>query len=281
METTLISPTALASRLPATSLVIVDCRFDLADTAAGEHHYLNGHIPGAVYAHLDNDLSGPPLTDAGRHPLPAPAALIALFRRLGIDNGTQVVVYDGGNGMIASRLWWMLRYMGHSAVALLDGGWQAWTAGGHPQRSGRESNPPGRFSGAPRRDRLVLLDEVAQAARLIDSRGPERYRGETEPLDPRAGHIPGAVNFPFTHNVAADGRLLPAATLRAQLLEAVGQTPAEDAVFYCGSGVTACLNILSMVHAGLPEPRLYVGSWSEWSADPQRPAAVGPAAADG
>ncbi len=272
MITTLIDVETVHDHLGDRSWVVVDCRFDLADPAAGEAAYQAGHIPGALYAHLDRDLSGPPLTDAGRHPLPSPAAMTRFFGRLGIAAGVQVVVYDGGSGAIASRLWWMLRFMGHDAVAVLDGGWPAWLAAGFPVRDGVETRPQALFTGEPRREWLVVIDEVSEARLLIDAREGARYRGEVEPLDARAGHIPGAVNYPYALNLGEDGRFLPAERIREQLAQVLGKVPVKDAVFYCGSGVSACLNLLAAAHAGLGSGRLYVGSWSEWSRDPARPA---------
>jgi thiosulfate/3-mercaptopyruvate sulfurtransferase len=271
---TIVDADTLYGELENPDWVVVDCRFYLADTAAGEREYLSGHIPGAVYAHLDRDLSSEPVSDTGRHPLPAPAAMIELFSRLGIDKQKQVVAYDSAvaAGLGAARLWWMLRYLGHTAVAVLDGGWPAWVAAGRPQKSGVESNAPANFEGKPHRHWLVLLDEVAGAGLLVDSRESPRYRGEVEPIDPVAGHIPGAVNHPLSRNVDSDGRFLPPEILRQQLLTVLGATPPEEAVFYCGSGVSACANLLAMRIAGLPDGRLYAGSWSEWCQDPERTA---------
>jgi thiosulfate/3-mercaptopyruvate sulfurtransferase len=274
--TTLIDAATLHGRLDDPALVVVDARFNLFDVDEGRKAYLDAHIPGAVYVHLDDDLSGPPLTDAGRHPLPSPEALEALFSRLGIGPDAQVVAYDQRDGMVAARLWWMLRYMGHEAVAVLDGGWNAWTAAGYATVGGEESRAAGLFRGSPRRDRLVTLDDVADAPRLVDCRDPRRYRGEEEPLDPIAGHIPGAVNRFHRENLDADGRFLPAAELASGLESLLGGTPAAEAVFYCGSGVTACHGLLAACHAGLGDGRLYVGSWSEWCSDTRRPIATGP-----
>ena len=262
---TFISATDLASRLHDDNWVIVDCRFDLADTAADARAYAKAHNPAADYAHLDDDLSGPPVTDFGRHPLPTPEMMCALFGRIGITNQSQVVVYDNMSGVYAGRLWWMLRYMGHEAVAILDGGWDAWQRSAFPMRSGVETNAPVNFNGTPRLDRLVVLDEVTAQRLLIDSRDTERFRGGAAGLDPKAGHIPGAVNHHFSRNWDEQRLLLPDETLRSQFEQLLGTTPAEDAVFYCGSGVSACINIATMLYAGLAEPKLYVGSWSEWS----------------
>jgi thiosulfate/3-mercaptopyruvate sulfurtransferase len=278
LYTTLIDASTLAGLNAA---VIVDCRFNLMDTARGEAAYVAGHIPGAVYAHLDRDLSNPPTTDHGRHPLPPPARLCEVFGRLGIGHGVQVVAYDDASGMMAARLWWMLRYMGHDAVAVLDGGLAAWTAAGLPLETGVRVPAPAHFTGTARHARLVQLDEVAASVAgegglaLTDARDPARYRGEVEPIDKRAGHIPGARNHGWQGNLAADGRFLEPAALREAFTGSLGTLPGSTTVHYCGSGVTACHNVLAQVHAGLPEPRLYCGSWSEWSRDPQRPAATG------
>ena len=270
---TLITPTELAQYLDQPQWVIVDCRFELNDVEAGRRAYQQSHIAGAVYAHLDKDLSGPPLTDRGRHPLPAPEALMDLFSRLGIHAGTQVVAYDDSTGAIAGRLWWMLRYMGHDAVAVIDGGWAAWLEANLPVRSGVEENARTSFQGTPRRRMLVTIDELPSGL-LVDSRDPVRFRGEQEPLDPRAGHIPGAVNYPYASNLDATGRFLTPQQLKEQLLATHANAPPENVVYYCGSGVSACHNVLAHVHAGLPEGRLYVGSWSEWCSDPRRPIAT-------
>ncbi|WP_420630774.1 sulfurtransferase [Candidatus Leptofilum sp.] len=275
MYKTLITAQTLAENIGKPDWVIVDCRFNLADTAVGHQNYQQAHIPGAVYAHLDDDLSGPPVTDRGRHPLPTPQRLAQLFSFLGIDEMSQVVAYDDAGSMIAARLWWMLRYMRHEAVAVLDGGWQAWQAAGLPTKSGIETNEPAQFTGRPRPKWVVTLDEVNHQRVLIDSRGPARYRGELEPIDPQPGHIPGAVNLPFETQLDANGRFRPADEMKAELTAVLGQTKPEAATFYCGSGVSACVNLLAMAHVGLGNGRLYVGSWSEWSSDPERPVAVG------
>ena len=262
---TLVDCQTLARHIPDGRWIIVDCRFRLADTTAGYQAYLESHIPGAVYIHLDDDLSGPPITDVGRHPLPTPAALTALFGRLGIGYGMQVVAYDDVNGMVASRLWWMLRYMGHEQVAILDGGWSAWQEAGLPVRNGLEKNDLTLFTGAPNHEWLVRMDEVEKLPLLIDSRDPARYRGEIEPLDPIAGHIPQAKNYFYQQNWTENGYYLPVEQIHQQLQKVIGNTLPDDVTFYCGSGVSACVNLLAMAHAGLGNGRLYVGSWSEWS----------------
>lgn len=275
MYETLIDAQTVAAHVDDPDWVIVDCRFDLADEEAGRTAYTDAHIPGAVYAHLTEELSSEPVTDRGRHPLPSPAVMTRRFGELGINREKQVVVYDDKNGAYAARLWWMLRFMGHRAAAVLDGGWQAWQDLDLPTRGGREENARTLFVGAPQLHWLVQIDEVPGQALLVDSRAAERYRGETEPFDPRAGHIPGAVNYFYQENWGPNGRYLSPEALRENFAALLGDVAPQEATFYCGSGVTACVNLLAMAHAGLGDGRLYVGSWSEWSRDPERPAAVG------
>lgn len=276
--TTLISTSDLASL--AGPVVIVDCRFMLDDVAWGAREYESHHIPRAVYAHLDADLSGPKTGSNGRHPLPDPGTLVETLSRLGIANDIQVVAYDQNNGMYASRLWWMLRWMGHDAVAVLDGGFAKWTREERPTSAGIEHNVRTQFSGAPHNDALVDANAVATlmtdpAWRLIDARAPERFRGDVEPLDRVAGHIPGAVDHFFQQNLAADGTYKSPAELRTALAAHTGDVPPDHVVCYCGSGVTACHNVLALEHAGLQGAKLYAGSWSEWSSNPARPVATG------
>lgn len=261
---TLVDVDTVAAHLQDPRWIFVDCRFDLADLERGEREYRAAHLPGAVYAHLDRDLSSAPVTDRGRHPLPSPATIAGVFGRLGIDGGDQVVAYDDTGGHYAARLWWMLRYMGHTAAAVMDGGWPAWLDAGLPTVGGWETRSPAHFTGAPRAEWLVLIDDVPDVKLLIDSRNPERYRGEVEPIDPVAGHVPGALNRPYGANWTAGGRWKAPADLRAEFEALLGDTPADQAVFYCGSGVSACVNLLGLVHAGLPDARLYLGGWSEW-----------------
>lgn len=275
MYTGLIRCEELETHLGDPEWVVVDCRFDLDDPDAGKSAYEENHVPSAVYAHLDRDLSGPPTTDEGRHPLPPPERMVETFSRLGIGPERQVVGYDAANGMYACRLWWMLRFMGHEAVALLDGGLGAWLRNGGAVRSGVESRPRAAFEGRPRREWLVVKSQVPEAGRLIDARAEARYRGEGEQRDPRGGHIPGARNYPWRRNIAADGRFLPPERIREQLEEVLEETSPEEAVFYCGSGVTACVDALAAFVAGMAIERVYVGSWSEWSRDPSLPAATG------
>jgi thiosulfate/3-mercaptopyruvate sulfurtransferase len=270
---TIVEPAAVAARMSDPSMAIVDCRFDLADTSAGERAYVESHIAGAVYAHLDRDLSGPKTGINGRHPLPAVDALLATLGRLGISNSSQVVAYDQDCGMWASRLWWLLRWLGHDDVAVLDGGWAAWNAEGRPVATGVETRPPSVFTGSPRPGMIVsaadLLDPSSSGVRIVDARAPERFRGEVEGIDPVAGHIPGAVNHFFQWNTE-DGKLRSPDDLRARLEQSVGAVDATRIVSYCGSGVTACQNLLALEHAGMTGARLYPGSWSEWISDPSR-----------
>lgn len=265
----------LEAMLGGAGTAIVDCRHVMGVAGAGRSAWLEAHIPGAVFVDLETDLSGPPCTDRGRHPLPPPERMVTLFSDLGIDSATDVVAYDDGGGMVAARLWWMLRYMGHAAVRVLDGGWQAWVARGLPVASGEERRARKAFRGEPRRDRLLTLDELGPDMRLLDAREGRRYRGEVEPLDRQAGHIPGARNHYWQDNLADDQRFLTPADLRARLTASLGARPDGATVHYCGSGVSACHNVLAQVHAELPEPRLYVGSWSEWSRGAGREIAIG------
>jgi thiosulfate/3-mercaptopyruvate sulfurtransferase len=281
VHTTIISTDALAARLGG-DWVVVDCRFDLQNEHWGRDQYLAGHIPGAVYASLSRDLAGPRTGSNGRHPLPSIEALAETFGRFGIDRGTQVVAYDQDSGMYASRLWWMLRYAGHDAVAVLDGGWAKWVRESRPARDGEETRRPAAFLAEPRPEMRVGVDEVAarlgqSGTLLVDARAPERYEGQSEPIDRVPGHIPGAVNRHYRSNTTADFTMLPTERLREQFLELLGAHRPSETVMYCGSGVTACHNLLAMTHAGLPGARLYAGSWSEWSADPARPVEKGPA----
>ena len=273
---TLIGTADLAAHLEDPQWITVDCRFQLADAAWGTREYLTSHIPGAVHAHLNDDLSGPLTGTNGRHPLPDPDVLIQTLTRLGISNGMQVVAYDQDNGMFASRLWWLLRWLGHEDVAVLDGGFRKWTAEHRPLAAGKDARPAGSLTGAPRREMTADVDEVAAIvarhdALLLDARAPERYRGDLEPIDREPGHIPGAVNHFFQRNVDEHGVFRSPEELRAALSEAMGSTPADRVVCYCGSGVTACQNLLAMEIAKLPGAKLYGGSWSEWSSDPRRP----------
>jgi len=277
---TLITPTELLPHLDDPRWVIADCRFDLAARSKGLEDYLNAHIPGAVYAHLERDLAGPATGRDGRHPLPPPAILAATFSRWGIGRGVQVVTYDDDGGAMAARLWWTLRYLGHEAVAVLDGGIAAWREAGGPLRSGEERRREAHFEISLQAGLRVTADDVlaglaTQRDILIDSRAAERYRGDEEPLDPVAGHIPGARNHPWRDNLTSNGRMRPAEILRRELEAALAGRPPAQAIVYCGSGVTACQNLLALEHAGLSGARLYAGSWSEWCSDVSRPVATG------
>jgi thiosulfate/3-mercaptopyruvate sulfurtransferase len=261
---------------------IIDCRFDLGDPDAGRAAYARGHIPGAVYAHLDLDLSGPRTPWSGRHPLPEPDVLAATIARLGIGADTQVVGYDDSGGIYAARLWWLLRWLGHRAAAVLDGGLAAYRATGAPLATDAPRVATATFRAAADADMAVIADELAEllaAGRcvLLDARSAERFEGRVEPLDPRAGHVPGARNHHYARNLDADGRFLDARVLRQRFSALLGSAPPAAVVSMCGSGVTACHTLLAMELAGLDGARLYPGSWSEWCRDPLRPLAVGPA----
>lgn len=279
--TTLVDAGTLREHLEDPDWMVVDCRFSLDDPEAGGRAYAAAHIPGAVYAHLDRDLSGPVVPGVtGRHPLPDPDRLSAWLSARGVDASVQVVAYDNKGGAIAARLWMLLRWLGHAAVAVLDGGWSAWCAAGHPTTQDAETPVPRQFIPAPASALLVDAATVERlrndpACRLLDARARPRYRGEVEPIDPVAGHIPGAVSAPFAENLAPDGRFLPPEELRARFKALLGGVPPSAAVCYCGSGVTANHILLAMEYAGLPGARLYAGSWSEWITDPSRPVATG------
>ena len=276
---TLITTAELAARLPAAGLVVCDVRFDLAQPGWGEAQYGAGHVPGAVYVHVDRDLSAPKTGRNGRHPLPTPEQAAATFGRLGIAPGAQVVAYDQASGMFASRLWWMLRWLGFDAVAVLDGGFAKWTAEGLPVATGTPAPVPAPFAVGRVTPTVDASGVTASLARqtlcIVDARAPERFRGETEPLDPVAGHIPGARNRPYAQNLNPDQTLKSAAALRAEFEALLDGVPHDAVVHSCGSGVSACHNILAMEVAGIRGTRLYPGSWSEWCADPARPVATG------
>jgi thiosulfate/3-mercaptopyruvate sulfurtransferase len=277
---TLISTEVLTGHLKEPAWVIVDCRADLADRGAGRRKYETAHIPGAIYLNLEFDLADPKTGRTGRHPLPDMTLFQERLGRWGIATASQVVAYDDSGGGFAARLWWMLRVLGHETVAVLDGGYPRWEQEGRPRRGGVETRPRARFTGKVNRDWQVSLTELETLRqnpefKLIDSRAPDRFRGEVEPVDPVAGHIPGAINYFYKNSLAEDGLFLPGPQLRPKLGGLLGETPPERTVFYCGSGVTACVNILAMEHAGLKGSRLFVGSWSEWITDSRRPIARG------
>lgn len=281
---TLISASALqALQASGAPLLVFDCSFDLSAPQAGAHSYAQAHIPGALHADLDRDLSSHDRAQAasgGRHPLPGRAAVAAWLAACGLDTDMQVVVYDRNGCNYCARLWWMAQWAGHANVAVLDGGLAAWQAAGGALASGSEAaRAPGNFTlQAPLRE-LLSADAVQAglggAQTIIDARAPARYRGEVEPLDPVAGHIPGALNRPFGDNIARDGRFKPAALLRAEFEALLQERDAAQVVHQCGSGVSALPNLLAMELAGLPAGRLFAGSWSEWCSHPARPVAKG------
>jgi len=281
MFTTLISTADLAARIADPAVVIVDVRHDLMQPEHwGESQYRVAHLPGAAFVHLDRDLSAPKTGRNGRHPLPPPEAASALFGRLGIGAGTQVVAYDQHNAMFASRLWWMLRWLGHDTVAVLDGGYDKWTREGRPTSTDVTPRPHARFAIGrvlPTAGVQDVLDSLPHKSRfVVDARAPERFRGEVEPMDPVAGHVPGAHSHPYAKNLNPDQTFRTPAQLHAAFAEMLGPTPPDRVVHMCGSGVTSCHNILAMELAGYGLTTLYPGSWSEWCADPARPVALGP-----
>ena len=287
MYTTLISTDELAERLSDPSLALFDVRHDLMHPERwGEDEYAKAHMPGAVFVHVDEDLSGPKNGVNGRHPLPTPEMAAQLFGRVGIDGTKQVVAYDQNNGVFASRLWWMLRWLGHEAVAVLDGGFAKWTREGRAVTREKSEPKPATFvvrNVAPTVNSTGVEASLSRhTLLLIDARAPERFRGEVEPMDPVAGHIPGAVNRPASLNVTSSGVFKPANALRAEYQALLGGRPHSDVVHYCGSGVTSCHNVLAMQIAGMPATRIYPGSWSEWISNPARPIAkAAPKAARG
>lgn len=271
---------SLAQRLEEPDVRVIDVRFSLEQPGHGRSVFNAAHIPGARYLHLDDDLSSPIVPgQTGRHPLPDPEEFAALLRRAGVSQNTLVVAYDDGPGLFASRLWWLLRWLGHAEVKVLDGGFDAWQQAGLPvtQETPRPL-PEGDFVARPDNGKLIDADEIQRrledpSLQLLDARGPARFTGETEPMDPVAGHIPGAANLPWAANTNSEGVWLQPEQLHERFQPWI-KTDIE-LVSYCGSGVTACHNILAAVEAGLPEPRLYAGSWSQWITDPDRPVATG------
>ncbi|MGB7541008.1 MAG: sulfurtransferase [Burkholderiales bacterium] len=275
--TALVSTEVLARHLDAPDWVVFDCRHDLAAPDRSRAEYAQAHIPGARFLHLDQDLSAPRNGRNGRHPLPDPAAFMDKLGRAGVDSGKQVVAYDAQGGMVAARLWWMLRWLGHPCVAVLDGGWNKWIAEGRPQSAEVPRSERARFTGAPDDSAVgadFLLSHLDKAV-LLDARAPDRFRGQNETLDPVGGRIPGAHNRFFRDNLDASGRFKDAALLESEFRAALGDADPAQVVHYCGSGVSACHNLLAMELAGLRGGRLYAGSWSEWCADPKRPVAAG------
>lgn len=278
----LISVTRAAQLMAGDDVLVVDVRFKLEDPRYGALAYAESHVPGAVYLDLDQDLSSPVVPGVtGRHPLPDPNVFEARMREIGLRKSDLVIAYDDGPGFYAARLWWLLTWLGHEKVNVVDGGLNAWRKAGLPMTAERSVRPwPGDFTAQPDDSLLVAADALlAQTGMeqdtpqycLLDARAIERFRGDVEPIDPVAGHIPGAMCLPCSGNLNSEGQFLPASALRARFPDAA---PGQALVCYCGSGVTACHNILAAVLAGLPMPRLYAGSWSEWITDPDRPIAV-------
>lgn len=279
--TTLITAEELAGAID--QCVVIDCRHDLLDAGAGLRAYEEGHIPSAYYLNMDRELSGAKTGRNGRHPMPDRDALIETLRALGLSDDRQLVVYDAQGGQMAGRLWCLSRWIGHESVAVLDGDMRAWQAAGYPLTQEETAKPASAASLSTRRDSLLPTIDVQQLQRLlgtqevlvIDARAPDRYSGTIEQIDPVAGHIPGAVNRFYGRNLRPDGRFKPAGTLRAEFEALLGNRLPASIVHQCGSGVTACLNLLAMEHAGLAGSRLYPGSWSEWIADPARVVVTG------
>lgn len=275
----LVKPDQLARELENPGWVVVDCRFDLADTGRGGRDYAEGHIPGAHYAHLDRDLSGPLTPKTGRHPLPDASSFMSWLGELGIRRESTVVAYDDAGGSMAVRLWWMLRWMGHERAALLDGGWQAWRQAGLPTTDAAPAPALSRalYEGLEQTNLIVATQDLADEGmrkRLVDVRTAERFRGEAEPIDPVAGHIPGADNLPWPEHLDDQGFFLSQGALADKYRLATGGDP-SGRILMCGSGVTACLGIFALALTGVEDARLYAGSWSEWIRDPSRPVATG------
>jgi thiosulfate/3-mercaptopyruvate sulfurtransferase len=279
-HTTLMDTATARNHLADPDWVFVDCRFFIRDIELGRKDYLASHIKGAAFADLDKDLSGPIVPGrTGRHPLPDPESIVRVFSRLGIGPHTQVIAYDESTGaMVAARLWWLLKWAGHDAVAVLEGGFKAWTGAGLPCGSGPESRPPSRFVAAFRPDLAVDARHVLSVLNnpdwvVLDARAADRYRGENETIDPVAGHIAGAVSAPYVLSLGPDGLFKPAEEIARLFESAMGGRDPEHTIVYCGSGVTAAHSVLACAHAGKGLPRLYAGSWSDWITDKERPIA--------
>jgi thiosulfate/3-mercaptopyruvate sulfurtransferase len=273
---TLIEPSELHKHLGDPGWVIIDCRFDLARSEAGQQAYEHAHIPGAHYAHLNEDLSSAPTATSGRHPLPDAQKLAARLGQWGISNSAQVVAYDDANGAYAARLWWLLRWLGHRKAAVLNGGLQGWLAAGYSTDARAAAAERAEFKPQPRNDAWLTTMQVQQELatgqiELIDARAADRFAGRNEAIDPVAGHVPGARNHPFASDLDLQQRFLPAPQLHQRWLEELPSGDARNVVCMCGSGVTACHNLLALEVAGLHGARLYAGSWSEWIRDPARP----------
>jgi len=276
---TIVSAEDLQRSLSNPELVIFDCRHELMSPEAGARAYAQSHLPGARFAHSETDLAGPKTGRNGRHPLPDPQVFMGWLGRNGVDASKQVVAYDFAAGSSAARLWWMLRWVGHDRVAVLDGGWEGWVKAGLPVAAEQPRIIATTFAGEPR---PIWVDVEFVSSHLkdpsvivLDARTPERFQGRTEPIDPVAGHIPGARNHLFRDNLTGDGRFKPSQELRRAFMAVLGTAQPEQIVHQCGSGVSACSNLLAMEIAGLRGSRLYPGSWSEWVADPSRPVAKG------
>jgi len=274
--TTVVSVAYVAAHLAEPDWVVCDCRHDLTDYEAGRRAYGASHIPGARFLHLDEDLSGPKNGLNGRHPLPHPVTFTLRLAALGIDNGKQIVAYDASGGCYAARLWWMLRWVGHKRVAVLDGGWDAWVKSGQRVSTKPADVPAATYTPHPRPELVVDTSFIAKhlgdtAVQVIDARSADRFRGENETLDPVAGHIPGALSRFFRQNLRHDGRFKPPETLKEEFSLLIGSRAPANIVHQCGSGVTACHNLLAMEIAGIAGSRLYPGSWSEWVSDRTRP----------
>ena len=276
MFTTLIDYDALYENHNNSDWLVFDTRYDLMNKSAGREAYLQGHIPGAIYVDLHDDLSRPPATNKGRHPLPTSDAMNKLFSELGVGPDIQVIVYDDMFGSFAARLWWMLRHMQHEKVAVLDGGWQFWVNAGGPVDLTNELRSDSKFENSTSEQDVIDIEQVQDFNCIVDSRDPARYRGESEPIDKAAGHIPGAINRFWKENLSENGQFKKKQSLKQEFQELLADVSPKDSVFYCGSGVTACHNLLAAAHAGLDLPKLYAGSWSEWSATPGKPVATDP-----
>ncbi len=279
VDSPLLAAESLQQLLGDPHLLLVDCRHDLANPALGRQGYAAGHIPGAVFASVDEDLAAPKQTHTGRHPLPAPEHFAAVLGRWGFKATTRVVAYDQGNGAWAARLWWMLRARGHTRVRVLDGGLSAWQAAGGSTDTSAPSVAPTTVQARPFRGAVDTAEVAAllaaHAVTLVDARPADRFAGRNETIDPVAGHIPGAISMPYGGNLGPDLRFLPVSALRARWAEIAARATGAPIVAMCGSGVTACHNLLALELAGFPEARLYVGSFSEWITDPARPVATG------
>lgn len=277
---TIISTKELSEHIHDPNWIVVDCRFDLMDPPWGEEEYRSLHIPGAVYAHIDKDLSGPVTPQTGRHPMPDPDKFYATLARLGISNKTQVIAYDATSGSFAARLWFLLRYFGHTHVAVLDGGLSAWLNAGFPTSSGWEVKPASQFVGQPHPEMIVSTEDVETIHLdptwlLVDSRAHERFIGAQETIDTKAGHIPGSIDRFYGLNSNPDGTFRSGSELRKEFEQLLAGYSIDKTAIYCGSGVTSAHNLLAMAIAGLPQAKLYAGSWSEWIRDPKHAIATG------